>query len=179
VPPLRAFAEFRVLPDPLDIRFERLDEAFDGGLERYIDEINAIDARERVGDRSVFHAPTDNRREAFVEPRCKRNLPQGDLGRNRIRAEHEHNRVRPRDQGLDPLPPDLQICDIAAVNRGLKPLILQSLLQAIDECRVPARVGDEDTRFWRNVVVCGLHRVSHEIYSGQGCRKRGALNDAR
>jgi hypothetical protein len=64
----RCLAEFGVLPDPGDVRPQRLNEPVRAPLEpRFVIEENVVEFRKRRGNRLVVNAAIDDRRKALVE----------------------------------------------------------------------------------------------------------------
>lgn len=92
----------------------------------------------------AVHLPADDRRKTLVKGGGERDLLQRHLGGDRVRTEHEHDRIRPRNQRLDALPPVLERVDVRPVDQRLEAARCERGVEAVDERHVLARVGDED-----------------------------------
>jgi hypothetical protein len=142
------FAVLGMLPDPFDIGPERIAELLDAVREQScIVEEDEVEACECFRHERVIHAPDDDRREALVERRRKRDLLGADLGGHRVGTEQENDGVSLGNQSLDALPPILEGVDLGAVDQRLEPALIQSGLQPIRESHVLARIGDKDLGF--------------------------------
>ncbi len=137
-----------MLPDPADIGGERLGEAVRTLLEvRRVVEEDEVELGERLRHCLVVDATADDRGEALIQGGGESDLLERHLGSNRIRAQHEHDRVRAHDQGLDARPPVLEGVDLAAVDERLETSRLERGLQPVCEGEVLTGIGDEDLGF--------------------------------
>jgi hypothetical protein len=96
----------------------------------------------------VFDTAKYDRSKALVERGRERDFFHRDRFRPyRIWAEDEYDRIGPRYQLLDALPPLLEGIDIVSVNERLKTALLERRIETIGKIEVFARVGDEDFGF--------------------------------
>ncbi len=175
-PAARRFAVIRVLPDPADIGLQCLRQLVGARLEalRIVEE-DKVQPPQRIGDLLVGHAPADDRCEPLVERGRVRDLLQRHLGRDRVRREHEDDRVGARDQRLDAFPPILEGVDLGAIDQRLEAPRLERGRETIREAKVFARIGDEDSWF-RLGVLCWLgFRHENPLPGNTECPK--ARND--
>jgi hypothetical protein len=150
-----------VLSDPANVSAECFGKLIDALVELLlIVEEDEIELRQFCGDEFVVHPAPNYRREPLVQGRSKPDLSQGNLGRNCVRAEHEHHGVCASDQRLDALPPFLECVDVGAVDKRLEAPHLQCCFQPVGTLHVLPAIGNEDLSFR---LVCLLNSgISHQ-----------------
>lgn len=130
-------AEFRMLPDPVDVGLERIHQTIHISVEHLrVFETFEVEPLERVGDDCGIDRPKLNRSQTLAAGSSEFNLSLADVRRHRIRAEHKNHRVGLHDQILNALPPILEDVNVAAVDQRFEAALLQLAVQPIGEGHV-------------------------------------------
>ena len=135
-----------VLVAPPEIGVDRLDDLFDAPLDGVgLPELDPLDLRERVRYSLVRHLDAHDRDQRLAELDRHAELAQAVLGRERLRADHEDERARRPDAGVDALLPVGARLDVVEVEPDVLSPRLECRHQlALDELPgVAARVRDE------------------------------------
>ncbi len=135
-----------VLVAPPEIGVDRLDHLFDARVDRVgLPELDPLDLRERVRHSLVRHVDAHDRNQRLAELDRHAELAPAVLGLERLRADHEDERARRPDAGVDALLPVGARLDVVEVEPDVLSPRLECRHQlALDELPgVAARVRDE------------------------------------
>src|SRR5690348_12668544 len=131
-----------MLSDPVEVGAKRLHEAVQVRAElRLIIKEDKVQSGERFRYCLVVSVAMHDWGKSLVQRSGERNLFPTDLGGDGVWADHENDRVRFGDQGLDALPPLFEGEDIAAINEHAETTGLQGRRKIVSKGRVSTRIG--------------------------------------
>ena len=156
-----------MLPDPLDVGPQRHGKAVNTRVKTCrIIKKNKIQPPQCLGHGAIFHPPAHDWRKSLME-RCRVVDFSAHLaGRDRVRREHEDDRVGTANQNLETLPPILECINLLPIDEHLEAARLQPRFETIRKSHVLSRVGNEDfggrLNFASGRGIRDHQRVSHK-----------------